>query len=359
MAEREWVAEFTKANNRAPTEEELAAWRKSQEANNPAKKKDTVSITGSTGGGVKGRQATLGNSGEVNFVKDFEAREGRKPSESEMQDWRDLTNAGQIAKGILTGGIGLIPSLLSGQPLLQFNAKDQAALDKGVRDANAAAEPIIDPAGAARKVRDLAAPQFKSKLDPRFADLQYLAAEQARNRAAPTMQQGPQLEQRNNQIELLKQLEAGRGQDTAAKFQGQKALGEAAYRTAQQQGMGGGLAAAAEGTRQSQGVVSQVGEGALQQDMATRNMQNLLSTQGRGQDFQVTQAQNRVSIAQQESNNAMVKFYLTLGDDFATAQRRAQTSLDKLYHGALDKFQNQQQGVIDGAVQAVGTLFAL
>lgn len=296
---------------------------------------------------------------ETEYKRKFTEEKGREPTADEVEKARAGYNVGQGLQYAALGPFGFLADLVLGKQPFSMSSKDELALADAAKGAGEAVTPLISPEAGAAAVAGRAKEAFKSKLDPRFADLQYLAAEQARNRAAPTMQQGPQLEQRNNQIELLKQLEAGRGQDTAAKFQGQKALGEAAYRTAQQQGMGGGLAAATEGTRQSQGVVSQVGEGALQQDMATRNMQNLLSTQGRGQDFQVTQAQNRVTIAQQESNNAMVKFYLTLGDDFATAQRRAQASLDKLYHGALNRFQNQQQGVIDSAVQAVGTLFAL
>lgn len=162
---------------------------------------------------------------------------------------------------------------------------------------------------------------------------------------------------RKQQMALLQQLEASRGQDTAAKLQGQKALGESAYRTAQHQGMGGGLASATEGTRQSQGVVSQVGEGALQQDMATRNMQNLLSTQGRGQDFQVTKAQNNLQISQQEASDALVKFYLTLGDDMAMAQKRAAVEREKFKQAEIAHSQAKQKQTTDDIIRVISTMF--
>lgn len=162
---------------------------------------------------------------------------------------------------------------------------------------------------------------------------------------------------RQQQLNLLKQLETSRGQDTVAKLQGQKALGDAAYRAAQQQAQGGKLASAVENTRQQQGAVTQVGEGALSQDMATRNMQNLLSTQGRGQDFQVTKAQNNLQIAQNEANDALVKFYLTLGDDMAMAQKRAAVEREKFKQAEIAHSQAKQKQTTDDIIRVISTMF--
>lgn len=287
---------------------------------------------------------------------------GRPPTKKEMEDAMAAYNTAQTLKYVATGGLGFLFDAATGNE----NREAFAMMPETERDfyntVNAAGEaigPLIAPEAYARDYAARAKPAFASKLDPRFADLQFLAAERARQRQAPTMNQAPQLQQRANQIQLLQQLEGSRGQDTVAKLQGQKALGEAAYRGAQRQATGGGLAEATEATRQSQGIVAQVGEGAVSQDYATRNMQNLLSTQGRGQDFQATQAQNRLGLAQQESNNAMVKFYQTLGDDFETAQRRANTEFIKLERGVTNRFKQASQEFRDSAIGAVGTLVAM
>lgn len=292
---------------------------------------------------------------------------GRPPTYKEMEDARAGYNATQALKYIFTGPIGLGMDLLGLNKGAGGQNRELVSIGKGggrdwgnaMQEVDRVAGPALSPNSATIQLMEKSKPAFTSRLDPRFADLQFLAAEQARGRAAPTMNQAPQLQQRENQIQLLRQLEQSRGQDTIAKLQGQKALGESAYRGAQQQAMGGGLAEATEATRQSQNVVSQVGEGAVAQDYATRNMQNLLSTQGRGQDFQVTKAQNGLQIAQQESNNAMIKFYQTLGDDFETAQRRAATEQEKLRNAAQARFQGMQDKTVNDILGVVGTMFGM
>jgi hypothetical protein len=202
-------------------------------------------------------------------------------------------------------------------------------------------------------------PVFRGGLTQDYVNQQIANAEAARGRSGPEFSVQPQAQARRQQMELLQLLEQSRGQDTIAKLQGQKALGESSYRAAQQQAMGGGLAQAVESTRQSQDIVRQVGEGAVSQDYTTRNMQNLLSAQGRGQDLQVTKAQNLAKIANAESKQAMANFYLALGDDAESALRRADVEWQKLYARAVSRGQedtlkllNAGAGIAGGALSA-------
>jgi len=211
----------------------------------------------------------------------------------------------------------------------EMRAQQEKILDEHYAGKDAALSGMVAPEQQAMLFGMQNIDAFRINLPTDYDKQKYALAELARDRPLESWKYGNQ-EPLKGQRDLLGLLEMSRGKDTVAKLQGQKALGESAYRGAQQQALGGGLAAATEATRQSQGAVSQVGEGAVSQDYSTRNMQNLLSTQGRAQDLAVTTAQHKLKLAGQQTNNAMVQFYLSLGDDFATAQKRAEIEFNKL-----------------------------
>jgi hypothetical protein len=178
----------------------------------------------------------------------------------------------------------------------------------------------------------------------------------AEGRQGPQLNLDPQAQGRKQQLALLRLLEASGEQPTAAVAAGQKTLGQSAYQAAQGSAMGGGVTRAAEASRQAQDVVGQVGEQAKSQDMARRNMQVIAGTQARGQDQQVTRAQQNADLAQKQTNQAMVQYYMTLGDDYQTAERRAIVEAQKLYHARVKANRQLQDDFVKKALEYVGTI---
>lgn len=254
----------------------------------------------------------------------------------------------------LLGPFGALLDIRSENDLIEAQAGAPVPGDPSTHAASAG----ITVEDRARNLTERYKPVFRGGLSEDYARQQFANAETARGRTGPEFNVQSQSGARQQQVDLLKLLEQTRGKDTVAKLQGQKALGESAYRGAQQQGMGGGLAQAVEQTRQAQGVVSQVGAGALSQDMVTRNMQNLLSTQGRAQDLQVTRAQNMARIAGEEAKQSMVNFYLALGDDAESALRQADIQWQKLYAKSVSKGQEDTMKLLDAGAGIAGGALA-
>lgn len=240
----------------------------------------------------------------------------------------------------------------------EMRARQEKILDEHYAGKDAALANFTAPEQQAMLFGMQNAAAFRSRLPTDFQAQQNALAELAKARPQADWNY-QERDARAKQLELLRTLETSRTGDTAAKLQGQKALGDAAYRAAQQQAGGGGLAHATEATRQQQEVVSKVGEDAVSQDYTTRNMQNLLSTQGRAQDLAVTQAQFKAKLAHEEQKNAMVQFYLTLGEDAATAQRRAEIEFQKLVTAKYLSNIGAREATIGAGIGAAGTILSV
>jgi hypothetical protein len=157
-------------------------------------------------------------------------------------------------------------------------------------------------------------------------------------------------------MKLLAQIQEGKGKNTAAEAMGQKALNQSAHQAAKVRARGGGLSAMGDANDQAQGIVGQVGQGVAQEMSADTNRQVLLGTQGRAQDYQVRQAEMVSQMAQEESNNAMVRFYLAMGDDFQTAERKASLEKTRLYNDRYVQNMGKQKDTITGVAQLIGTV---